>query len=83
MDTFTAAGYVDTFRHFHPGERDHYSWWSYRAAARARNVGWRIDYHCVNRAFLPKVKKSLILAEVQGSDHCPIEIEIDGVCYAD
>jgi exodeoxyribonuclease-3 len=77
MDKFTAAGHVDTFRHFHPGEGGHYSWWSYRAGARARNVGWRIDYHCVDSAFMPKVKSSIIRPEVQGSDHCPVEIGLD------
>jgi exodeoxyribonuclease-3 len=76
MDKFTGAGFVDTFRHFHPGEAGHYSWWSYRANARARNVGWRLDYHCVDPAFLPQVKSSIIRNEVEGSDHCPVEIEI-------
>jgi exodeoxyribonuclease-3 len=77
MDTFTAAGYVDSFRHFHPGEKGHYSWWSYRAAARTRNVGWRIDYHCVDRALLPQVRSSVIRPDVAGSDHCPVQIELD------
>jgi exodeoxyribonuclease-3 len=77
MDKFTHAGYVDTFRHFHPGETGQYSWWSYRAGARERNVGWRIDYHCVDKAFLPQVKSSIIRPEVMGSDHCPVEIILD------
>ena len=77
MDKFTKAGHVDTFRHFHPGEGGHYSWWSYRANARQRNVGWRIDYHCVNRDFLSKVKYSIIRPEVMGSDHCPVEIDLE------
>jgi exodeoxyribonuclease-3 len=76
MDKFTQAGHVDTFRHFHPGQTGHYSWWSYRAGARARNVGWRIDYHCVDNAFMPKVKSSIIRPDVEGSDHCPVEIEL-------
>jgi exodeoxyribonuclease-3 len=76
MDVFTAAGYVDTFRHFHAGQGGHYSWWSYRAGARERNVGWRIDYHCVDRAFLPQVKSSVIRPDVLGSDHCPVQIEL-------
>jgi exodeoxyribonuclease-3 len=76
MDTFTQAGYVDTFRHFHPGEPNHYSWWSYRMNARERNVGWRIDYHCVDKAFMPAVASSIIRPEVEGSDHCPVEIEL-------
>jgi exodeoxyribonuclease-3 len=76
MDAFTGAGYKDTFRHFRPGEGGHYSWWSYRGGARDRNVGWRIDYHCVDPAFMPRVKSSIIRSDVQGSDHCPIEIEL-------
>jgi exodeoxyribonuclease-3 len=77
MDKFTQAGYVDTFRHFHPGETGQYSWWSYRAGSRSRNIGWRIDYHCVDSGFLSKVKTSVILPDVMGSDHCPVEIELN------
>ena len=76
MDAFTAAGHIDTFRHFHPGEGGHYTWWSYRAGARQRNVGWRIDYHCVDAAFLSNIKSSRIRPEVMGSDHCPVELEL-------
>ena len=76
MDKFLAAGHVDTFRHFHPGEPDHYTWWSYMGSARARNVGWRLDYHCVDKNLLPRVKSSIIRPEITGSDHCPVEIEI-------
>ena len=78
MDAFTAAGYVDTFRHFHPGEGGHYSWWSYRGGARGRNVGWRLDYHCVDPGFMSRVKRSLIRPDVEGSDHCPVQIELRG-----
>ena len=77
MDSFLAQGYIDTFRHFHPNEKDHYTWWSYMGQARAKNIGWRLDYHCVDKDFLPKVQSSIIRPEVTGSDHCPIEIEID------
>ncbi|MDR1839055.1 MAG: exodeoxyribonuclease III [Treponema sp.] len=77
MDKFVAAGHVDTFRHFHPGEPNHYTWWSYMGNARARNVGWRLDYHCVDKDFMPKVKSSIIRNEVDGSDHCPVEIKLD------
>jgi exodeoxyribonuclease-3 len=77
MDTFTKAGYVDTFRRLHPGEAGHYSWWSYRMGARERNVGWRIDYHCVDGGLLPKVQSSIIKPDVMGSDHCPVEINLD------
>ena len=77
MDEFTGAGHVDTFRHFHQDEAGHYTWWSYRTEARMRNIGWRIDYNCVDRAFLPKVKSSLIRPDIHGSDHCPVEIVLD------
>lgn len=76
MTAFLKAGYVDTFRHF-TKDPDHYTWWSYRAQARARNVGWRIDYHCVNKEFIDQVKNSYILPKVMGSDHCPVVIELD------
>jgi exodeoxyribonuclease-3 len=76
MDAFTSAGSVDTFRSLHPGEPGHYSWWSYRANARERNVGWRIDYHCVDQAFMPKITSSIIRPDVRGSDHCPVQIEV-------
>ncbi len=71
------AGFVDTFRHHHPGEAGHYSWWTYRMNARARNIGWRIDYFLVSQGFLPRVKKSFIWPEITGSDHCPVGIEVD------
>jgi exodeoxyribonuclease-3 len=77
MDKFTKAGYIDTFRHFHPGETGCYTWWSYMGTARERNVGWRIDYHCVDSAFLPRVKSSIIRPDVEGSDHCPVEIVLE------
>ena len=76
MDSFTAAGFIDTFRHFHQGETGHYSWWSYRMNARERNVGWRIDYHCTDPEFLPALNSSIIRPDVFGSDHCPVEITI-------
>ncbi|MCL1992304.1 MAG: exodeoxyribonuclease III [Spirochaetes bacterium] len=77
MDKFTGAGHVDTFRHLHPEEEGHYTWWSYRSGAREKNVGWRIDYHCVDKELVSKVKSSIIRPEIEGSDHCPVEIEID------
>lgn len=75
MDRFIRAGYVDTFRCFTPGP-GHYTWWSYRSNARERNIGWRIDYFCVDEAFLPRVKAARIHADVMGADHCPISITI-------
>ncbi len=79
MDRFTQGGLVDTFRHFNPDKADVYSWWSYRAGARGKNVGWRIDYFLVSESFLPKVKDAAILNDVFGSDHCPVAIELLGV----
>ena len=76
MDRFTAGGYVDGFRMFHPEPR-HYTWWSYRFNARAKNVGWRIDYTCVNERLSPAVQAAEIHAPVMGSDHCPVSIVID------
>lgn len=76
MDTFTQAGYVDTFRHF-CDEPKKYTWWSYRFHAREKNIGWRIDYQCVNPGFISKVKSSVILDSITGSDHCPIQIETE------
>ena len=75
MDDFVGAGYVDAFRHFTP-DPGHYTWWSYRTRAREKNIGWRIDYHCVNAEFLPKVKSAAIHADVHGSDHCPVSLVV-------
>ncbi|MGW8194044.1 MAG: exodeoxyribonuclease III [Desulforhopalus sp.] len=73
MDSFVDAGFVDTFRMFNQ-EPDQYTWWSYRFNARAKNVGWRIDYFCVNREARSKVESSAILKDIMGSDHCPVEL---------
>ena len=72
-----AAGFTDTFRHLHPDETDAYSWWSYRAAARARNVGWRIDYFLTSARAKNKIEKAYICPEIMGSDHCPVALEIE------
>jgi len=75
IDMFVDHGYIDTFRKFHV-ESNQYSWWDLKTGARARNVGWRIDYFFVNKEFLPNVKNAFILQHVMGSDHCPVGIEI-------
>ncbi len=75
VDKFVAHGYVDTFRALHP-EPDQYTWWTYRANARERNIGWRIDYFFVTEDLVKKVKDAFIQPEVMGSDHCPIGLEI-------
>ena len=76
IDNFIKVGFVDTFRMFHKGNGK-YTWWSHFANARARNVGWRIDYVLVSKKLSPKVKKADILPEVLGSDHCPVYIDIE------
>ncbi|MFA5360215.1 MAG: exodeoxyribonuclease III [Patescibacteria group bacterium] len=75
MTKFLQAGFIDTFRYCH-GNKIKYTWWSYRVGARAKNIGWRIDYFCVSKSIKNKIKKALILDQVMGSDHCPIGIEI-------
>lgn len=77
IDNVIKAGFVDTFRHFTPEGKGYYTWWSYFANARVRNVGWRIDYFFASSEIMPKVKRSAILPEVLGSDHCPILLELD------
>lgn len=76
MNNYHSADLVDTFRHFYP-EVEKYSWWSYRAGAREKNVGWRIDYFMVSKSFMPKVKDAFILNDVFGSDHCPVGIDLN------
>jgi len=71
-----AAGFTDSFRFLYPERRDAYSWWSYRAAARERNVGWRIDYFVVSDRLRGQIKDAYILPEVTGSDHCPVGLEL-------
>ncbi len=72
-----AAGFVDSFRYLYPDVTGAYSWWSYRFNARANNAGWRIDYFVVSRSLAGKIQDSRILPEVEGSDHCPVELTID------
>lgn len=76
MDRYTQGGLVDIYRYFYPDKTGAYSWWSYRAGARARNVGWRIDYFLVSERFLPQIKSASILPHIMGSDHCPVQIEV-------
>lgn len=75
INNLLGAGFVDTFRHLKPAEIK-YSWWSYRAGARQKNVGWRIDYFLVSPELTTKVKNVDILNEVMGSDHCPVLLEL-------
>ncbi len=71
MTELLASGFVDTYRRLHPSEVA-YTWWSYMHNARAKNIGWRLDYALVDEALMPSVKEALIYADVPGSDHCPI-----------
>lgn len=75
MTKLLSNDFIDTFRYFYP-EEVKYSWWSYRFKSREKNIGWRIDYYIVSKRFIDKVENSLILNEIKGSDHCPIELII-------
>lgn len=76
MDKLVARGYVDVFRKRNPDKRDQYSWWDMMTRARERNVGWRIDYFFVTDDLLPHAKDAWICADVMGSDHCPVGLEL-------
>lgn len=76
MSRFLESGFVDSFRHFHPEEPHHYTWWSFRANARNNNKGWRIDYCMVTPEVVPLLKDAYILPEVRHSDHCPAVVEL-------
>lgn len=71
------AGFIDTFRHFYPDQKDIYSWWSYRFQARQKNVGWRIDYFVVSDDLKPRLLDARIHTEIFGSDHCPVELTME------
>lgn len=76
MTNYIDAGFIDTFRLKHPDTLEKYSWWSYRAGARARNVGWRIDYFLISAVLTKYLIEAKIRDDIMGSDHCPVEIEI-------
>ncbi|EDO1066381.1 exodeoxyribonuclease III [Listeria monocytogenes] len=77
FSAFLDAGFIDSFRYFYPDLTDAYSWWSYRMNARARNTGWRIDYFVVSERLKDKLVDAKIHADVLGSDHCPVELELN------
>ncbi|MCI8804202.1 MAG: exodeoxyribonuclease III [Oscillibacter sp.] len=77
MTALLGSGFVDTFRLLHPEETGAYSWWSYQFHARENNAGWRIDYFIVSQRLAERVKRAEILAQVMGSDHCPVLLEIE------
>jgi exodeoxyribonuclease III len=76
MEQFIQSGFIDTFRHFN-SEPHQYSWWSYRAGSRAKNLGWRIDYNITTRNLEGNLKRSVILPDAMHSDHCPVLLDID------
>ena len=76
MTELLGSGFIDTFRYLYPDKEDAYTWWSYFANARDRNIGWRIDYFLISAGFEGRVKEASIYSEVLGSDHCPVGIEI-------
>ena len=77
MTVLLSSGFVDSFRYLYPDKKEAYSWWSYRMRARERNAGWRIDYFIVSESIAAKIVDSKIYSEIFGSDHCPVELEID------
>jgi exodeoxyribonuclease-3 len=76
IDQIIGAGFVDTFRHFYPNKAKQYTWWSNWSNARARNVGWRIDYVFASKSLMKKIKGAAIHPDVMGSDHCPVSIDL-------
>ena len=77
MSELLDSGWIDTFRYFHPDQTDAYSWWSYMFKARERNSGWRIDYFLVSAELAPRLKSASIHSDILGSDHCPVELQIE------
>ena len=77
MTALLDAGFIDTYRYFNPNAEGEYSWWSYRFHAREKNAGWRIDYFIVSEAIKDRLKSADIHQEIFGSDHCPVELDID------
>lgn len=74
FENILAAGFLDSFREQHPDQTGAYSWWSYRATARERNIGWRIDYFCVSESLKDRIESTAIHPEIHGSDHCPVSL---------
>ena len=77
MSALLDAGFTDTFRYFYPDQTDIYSWWSYRFHAREKNAGWRIDYFICSKRLNDRLQDAKIHTEILGSDHCPVELDID------
>ncbi len=77
MTMLLAAGFIDTFRRLYPDKRDAYTWWSYLFDARSRNVGWRIDYFLISERWQEYIRDASIFADIHGSDHCPVGLELE------
>ena len=77
MTELLKVGFTDTFRYMYPTKENCYTWWSYMFHAREKNIGWRIDYFMTSKSIEEKIKESTIYAEIMGSDHCPVGLEID------
>ena len=77
MTILLNSGFVDTFRYKYPDKEDSYTWWSYMANVRAKNIGWRIDYFIVSDRIKENIEDAKIHSEIFGSDHCPIELDIN------
>ncbi len=76
MTELLKENFIDTFRYLYPDKENAYTWWSYMANSRAKNIGWRIDYFIVSKDIENKIKEATIYPEVMGSDHCPVGLEI-------
>ena len=77
MTELLSSGFVDSFRYVYPDKTDAYSWWSYMRNAREKNIGWRIDYFITSEDIKNKIKDAKIHSEIFGSDHCPVELDIE------
>ncbi|MBM3231861.1 exodeoxyribonuclease III [Candidatus Pacearchaeota archaeon] len=76
FDNYISHGFIDSFRHFNPNAKDSYTWWSPMHNARSKNIGWRIDYFCISNSLKSNLTSAHILKEINGSDHCPISINL-------
>ena len=77
MTNLLNSGFVDSFRYLYPDKQDAYSWWSYMGKAREKNIGWRIDYFIVSEKIKDKIVDAKIHPEIMGSDHCPVELDME------
>ena len=77
MTELLSEVFTDSFRYLHQDKKDAYSWWSYFAKSRERNIGWRIDYFLVSDILQPRIKAAEIHSSILGSDHCPVELDIE------